>query len=163
MSSETPNRAQRRDGWACRGREYIKGNPSGIAQMVADTPAPTADDPEFMARDIDVETATLHGLIESLRRLGAIEKTRCEYYSRSADNAGDDDPEGRVRGGSRRNHYRWRQRAYDDIREYLDSITTFPRCEHRVHIYNPRDSDDDTLACRECGTEYHKDLVAELL
>jgi len=154
MSSDAPTRSQDRGGWSTRGRQYIKGHPAGIAKLVADTPAPTEEENTWIAADVALDEAEKHGLIESLRRVGAIDKTDKEYYSH--ENSANS-------GGNVRNHYRWRERAYDDIREYLDSVTTFPRCEHRVHIFNPRDSDDDTLACRECGTEYHKDLVAELL
>jgi len=59
--------------------------------------------------------------------------------------------------------YRWTPQAKADIQEYLDQLDTFPRCEHRVHIFNPRDTDADTLACKECGTKYAKATVEALL
>lgn len=155
MSTEQPQRSPTdRDGWSCRQRGYLKANAAAVAQAIADTPAPSDDAESWLMRDIDLEEGTRHGLVESLKRMGAIEMVDREYPTRDGGEDG---------GQTIRNRYAWVDVAYDDITDYLDEVVTFPDCPHRVHIHNPRGSDPEMLGCKECGQRYPKAVVRELL
>lgn len=154
MSATEHNAAYRK--WDGKYAAKIRSNAAEI-QAILD--ATDGTDP---FRAIDVATLSKSGrdtTLELLRSCGAVERTHRETVDRRED---DRYQETNGRGKLLRNVYRWRHEARVEIAAMLDAMDTFP-CGHGVHIFNPRGSDEDTLACRECGREYSKDFVRGLL
>jgi len=144
MSTEHSN------GWHNKkGAQIMRYRPT-IIQILRDTPATGT----WIAGDIDAPQHRRHGALMILRQLGAVKIAEREYYT-SINNGN--------KSGRRRNRYRWVADVREQVAATVYSCETFPDCEHKVHIYNPRETDDETLACSECGTEYAKDTVRRLL
>jgi hypothetical protein len=138
-------------GWK-QDRSLVLSNAAALQQLLDDTTGTE----EFRAIDVDLSDGDFHQLVQLFEPVGVIEKVRRETIDRSQHDefVGEDT--------TRRLVYRWRPGPREDIEGILDDLDTFPDCGHRVHIYNPRGSDEDTLGCRECGAEYPKSLVRKI-
>lgn len=138
-------------GWK-QDRSLVMSNAAALQQLLDETTGTE----EFRAVDVDLEYADFHQLVQLFEPVGVIKKVRRETIDRAEHDAFEG------RSPTTRLVYRWKAGPRQDIEAILDDLETFPECDHRVHIYNPRGSDEDTLGCRECGTEYPKSLVRKI-
>ena len=102
---------------------------------------------EFLARDINRDSSK-HD-VKLLSGCGAVEPAGTEIIISK-------------RGKERpRTMWKWNEEVRQKLLEYDQERTEMPECNHRVHVFNPEWADE--LACKECGKEYRKDRIKELL
>jgi len=139
------------NGWHNKkGAQIMRFRPT-IIQILRDTP----ETGTWVANQIDADRYRRHGALIILRQLGAVKVAEKEYYT-STDSRGH-------KSGRHRNRYRWAEGVREQVAATVYECETFPDCPHKVHIYNSRDTDDETLECSECGETYAKETVRRLL
>lgn len=126
-----------------------------LHKRIADI-APLLDvESPFTVRDVDADVIET---VKYLRKNGAVRKVGKVVLTKDRDYR--DWPDRDVI-----NQWEWNDGAREHLQNYFDRLTTFPNCNHRAHICNPREVDG--FSCRKCiddgeYPEYSREQLEEL-